>query len=421
MDVKLDEASSLSIRNPPHLAQEFYLADDDGFHTIKLKVLSMAQAPSEPSYLEGQAIEGEVTINSRKPESVKSVSISLIGTLRYSGMDDRSFLTISKTLWQHQSEGSSFVSEVVGYSNKLEGQHNWPFSFSLPEYVRLGKKLWHDVQSEQDVRLPPTTLSKSFEWDIFYTLVVEVKRVGFLSSDDTLKQSIVYTPLIREPTPFPSRLQAYKDGTPLLSPQNDPQGWKTFSPVEIEGKLEGTGKVKGTYSLAIAAPLAYSEGSLIPIYLTVESEDEGALAHFADPTAPNVTIYHRLRNTSPGVDNVGGYIVLPGNESNRPLGKAVWAKHVENKPGIKVLYGEIKLPENLRPTFIFGDVGVQYFVEAYAPTIPGFEPASHRRLFEAEVEICNSSEQAALPAAWLKRSLKLENAVLKDAQGLQLV
>ena len=67
---------------------------------------------------------------------------------------------------------------------------------------------------------------------------------------DRLKQMIVYTPLIREPAPFPVRLQAYKDGTQLLGPKDDPEGWKVFSPVKIEGKLEDSGEMKGTYTVS---------------------------------------------------------------------------------------------------------------------------------------------------------------------------
>ncbi len=55
-----------------------------------------------------------------------------------------------------------------------------------------------------------------------------------------LEQIIAYTPLIREPAPYPARLQAYKDGTPLLGPKEDSEGWKTFPPIEIDGD---TGKL----------------------------------------------------------------------------------------------------------------------------------------------------------------------------------
>jgi len=71
--------SSANINHLSRLEQQFHLEDDDGFQTVKLKVLSMASAPSFPSYLEGQAVEGEVIVNSKKPESIKSVSIAVSG------------------------------------------------------------------------------------------------------------------------------------------------------------------------------------------------------------------------------------------------------------------------------------------------------------------------------------------------------
>ncbi len=94
-------------------------------------------------------------------------------------------MTIKQTLWQHESAGNALVADVVGYPDKIEGQHVWPFSIDLPELIRLDKHQWHDVNSREDVRLPPTLLSKAFGWDVNYKLVVEVKRAGLLSVDDT--------------------------------------------------------------------------------------------------------------------------------------------------------------------------------------------------------------------------------------------
>jgi len=70
--------SSANINHLSRLEQQFHLEDDDGFQTVKLKVLSMASAPSFPSYLEGQAVEGEVIVNSKKPESIKYWQLNIV-------------------------------------------------------------------------------------------------------------------------------------------------------------------------------------------------------------------------------------------------------------------------------------------------------------------------------------------------------
>ena len=64
-----------------------------------------------------------------------------------------------------------------------------------------------------------------------------------------MRQAIGYTPVLKEPKPSPLRLQAYKDGSPIPGPTTDPDGWKTFPPVDIKGELFKTRKVAATYSV----------------------------------------------------------------------------------------------------------------------------------------------------------------------------
>jgi len=140
---------------------------------------------------------------------------------------------------------------------------------------------------------------------------------------------------------------------------------------------------------------------LIPFYLTVESDDQEALALLAKPNAPDVTIYHRVQSTLPGVENVGGSLILPGDETNRPLSKVVWS-NIDTSPSRIVLYGEMKLPETLRPGFAFGDLEVKYFVESYAPSISEFKPKSSHKLFQTEVQICSVHYGEPRPRSYLK-------------------
>ncbi len=106
-----------------------------------------------------------------------------------------------------------------------------------------------------------------------------------------------------------------------------------------------------------------------------------------------------------------------------PLSKAIWSAPIESEtgPGKKVLYGEMRLPENLRPGFMFADFEVKvrdcdafkrfwgfinfdfkYFIEAYAPSIPGFKPANKHRLFQTEVQICSMHYGGPRPKSYLR-------------------
>ncbi len=107
--------------------------------------------------------------------------------------------------------------------------------------------------------------------------------------------------------------------------------------------------------------LVYAAGTLVPFFLTVESDDEQALGLLTDHSAPDVSIRRKIKSV-PGVGDAGGSLVLPGAEDERPIAKAVWT----NPPGAhpvgstqykRVLYGEMKLPpaSTLRPSFEFGD------------------------------------------------------------------
>ncbi len=59
------------------MEREFSLTNDKGRTFLTLKVLSSAPAPSLPTFLEGQPIGGKVILDLEKPESIKSISISV--------------------------------------------------------------------------------------------------------------------------------------------------------------------------------------------------------------------------------------------------------------------------------------------------------------------------------------------------------
>ncbi len=60
-----------------------------------------------------------------------------------------------------------------------------------------------------------------------------------------------YIPIMRPPVFPPLRLISYREGTPLLGPDIDPEGWHALAPVEIEGMLFKVRPVKVTCNVSI--------------------------------------------------------------------------------------------------------------------------------------------------------------------------
>jgi len=153
--------------------------------------------------------------------------------------------------------------------------------------------------------------------------------------------------------------------------------------------------------------LVYAAGTLVPFFLTVESDDEQALGLLTDHSAPDVSIRRKIKSV-PGVGDAGGSLVLPGAEDERPIAKVVWTNppgaHPEGSaPYKRVLYGEMKLPpaSTLRPSFEFGDFHMKYCIDMYAPLITGFVPEVKRRLFRTDVEICTKHYGEPRPRSYL--------------------
>ncbi|KLO17422.1 hypothetical protein SCHPADRAFT_937117 [Schizopora paradoxa] len=393
----------------PETEREFSLQDNKGRTFLTLIVRSTAPASSLPSFLEGQPIGGKVILDLEKPESIKSISVTVQGAARFSVLDDRPFLKVTETLYKCENDtGSRGLLESITGGEKMDaGRREFDFRIILPSETTVDKALWHDAKVNESVRLPPALSSKAWNWAFYYAISVEVKRSGLLSIDDNLKQNIGYTPLVKPPKPSALRLQAYKDKTPIPGPDADPEGWKSFPPVEIKGELFKAKNVTALYSLAIATPLIYAAGTIVHFFLTVESDDEQALALLADPSSPDVSIRRKIKSI-PGVGDTGGNLILPGSEEERPIAKVVWC----NPPGDqltgrsatqRVLYGELKLPpaSTLRPSFEFGDFHMKYCIDMFAPILTGFATDIKHRLFRTDVVICAGHYGEPSPRSYL--------------------
>lgn len=153
--------------------------------------------------------------------------------------------------------------------------------------------------------------------------------------------------------------------------------------------------------------LIYAAGTIVPFFLTVESDDEQALAILADVSAPDVSIRRKIKSV-PGVGDTGGSLILPGSEEEKPIANVVWCNAPGDQlsgsaPNGRTLYGEMKLPSasTLRPSFEFGDFHMKVWVSIYFFLAPRVDEelftVLHRHVRSADNWLRHGHQAQALP------------------------
>jgi len=163
------------------------------------------------------------------------------------GQEEEVFLTEEQTLWVPS-----------GKESKLSGKHSWPFKFVLPKEVTVKES----ETKKGSFHLPPSWTERASPAYIDYKIIVTLKR-GFMRVNQTyvcsftlffqlhitvMHFSVVsnfgYHPTTLPDLPSPLRRLAYSEGSPLIGPEGDPEGWKVLPQVKIRGTLFGTKEVE---------------------------------------------------------------------------------------------------------------------------------------------------------------------------------
>jgi len=186
-----------------------------------------------------------------------------------------------------------------------------------------------------------------------------------------------YIPVIRPPTLPPLRRLAYEEGTPLLGPKVDPDGWNLQNSVQIEGMFFNDHFASVECRLFLAKPLTYTRGSFIPLFITLESDDKQVLELLSAPKAIAVRVRRHIRWNP---------------EAHRPLESKNWRTQVEHSQRavwwpatdysgedpperLRMLNGELHLKPAMEPTFEIGNFKIDYSVVLFQFVAPGL-PAS---------------------------------------------
>ncbi|PPQ92237.1 hypothetical protein CVT25_008919 [Psilocybe cyanescens] len=358
-----------------------------------------------PTFLQDSPVKGRVHLSLDKPDVIQSVVLSIRGEYITGANPDQQliFLELSHPLWS-QADGdprssnnvseetsssprSHVASSSVRFSGKLEGEYTWPFSITLPKEVNVpcgkGKQL-------QTFTLPQTFNERHAKGSINYEMSLRINR-GRFQSDHRIPAKFGYIPISRPPPFPPLRRVSYQEGTTLLGPTIDPEGWYSDNPVTIKGTLFNN------RTIHIVCTLCYTRGSLIPLCIRLESDDYQALDLLSTPKAIVVSLKRRIKYQS-DPERFLGSLVKDTIDYSQP---AVWwpsSEGIEDNVGrFRFLNGELHLKVDMKPTSGIGDFAIEYSVVLFPFKTVGFEPSIDEVLLEYPVGIVTSFSHGPRP------------------------
>ncbi|TDL20412.1 hypothetical protein BD410DRAFT_370315 [Rickenella mellea] len=370
----------------------------------RLILMVDSRGPSEeslPIFFEGETITGSVELHLDKAErNLTHVELFINGHVGKIDppLESKPIFEHAETLWDSSlgdpRETAAGQSSQSSKPHTLLGRYTWSFSFAIPRHFEASKIV--RSRTSQTHKLPPS-LSEGAGF-VSYAIGTKIKRKTTLNPIQKwlfffryrltnphdiiihrLSTFFVYAPR-SEPASFsPLRQAAYRENTPLLGPENDPQGWKVFPSVVMSGRydLHEFFDVNLRCTLALANPLSYTSGTVIPLAMMLESVDEKILgsSFISRPYFPKIKFYRKIR----GEGSTEDYILATWSILEDP-------QHTPS-PLKRMLYGEIKLPQDLTPSFDLGNVFVKYVVEMFTSTTRGYTTEKEGVRFRTNVQI----------------------------------
>ncbi|KDR78970.1 hypothetical protein GALMADRAFT_154856 [Galerina marginata CBS 339.88] len=367
-----------------------------------------------PTFLQDTPIKGSVSLSLDKPDTIQSVVLLIQGQFLTGASPDQqlNFLNLTCSLWSPSSgeprndlaandssappinNSSRAVGAATRFTGKLHGEYSWPFSIPLPKEVVLpsGKE-----KEQKSFTLPQTFNERHARGSINYEMSVRISR-GKLQSDYRIFARFGYIPISRPP-PLPNlRRLSYQEGTLLLGPTIDPEGWYSEDSVTIQGSVFNNRTVQIGCTLCLAKPLCYTRGSLIPLFLRLESDDQQSLDLLSAPKAISVALKRRIRYHFNPSKALGMYHLRDTIDYSQP---AVWWPSTEGSEEplgrFRFLNGELHLQPDMKPTSAMGDFRMEYNVVFFPFDTTGFEPSDNGALLEYPIDIVTSFAHGPRP------------------------
>ncbi|KAI0067292.1 hypothetical protein BV25DRAFT_1911946 [Artomyces pyxidatus] len=232
---------------------------------------------------------------------------------------------------------------------------------------------------------------------IDYKLFVTVRRSRF-AVNSTVSTNFVYLPhSIAEP-PSALREVAYREGSAIIGPDDDPEGWQVLSTADIKGRMFATKSVSVQCILAIASPLSFAINTPIPLFLTLSGNDEVAVALLSEPSAVVVRLVRTLVVGDSTISRSGSLL-------DETVGRAVFwpASGSGPTPNVKKLAGELHVRRRSTLSFSFEDLAVRYNVSLYPSQAPGFaaEASPHQALVSHEIRVTLRNSPGVTPRSFV--------------------
>ncbi|KAI0761342.1 hypothetical protein BD413DRAFT_647290 [Trametes elegans] len=364
--------STTGSRTARPLAERVYhLTSSNGTPWLTLTMSCRTPAPNSlPLFRQDEAIQGSVILSLEKSEPIISVFVELKGQIASSTTDVRNFVRVPQALWICPRQAG------VTSAGKITGLHKWPFSLRFPTHCEL-KAPDGTVQSYP---LPASFSERLARVHIQYQVIVTVHRSRF-RMDSTLSTVVGYCPIIRPDAPSPLRQIAYLEGTPLIGPDGDPDGWKRLEPLRIHGSLFSTRDVEASCTVRLhAMRVCYTRGSVIPCLMTIQAADPHALDLLSAPRSPLVRLLRRISTQEAPTAGSVSRRKLPRIEFQstvQEMATAVWWPEPGDSPKSpqkRTLHGEIHLAPGLTPSCSLGKFELSYSVAVYPPRAVAFTP-----------------------------------------------
>ncbi|KAL1949605.1 hypothetical protein VTO73DRAFT_8486 [Trametes versicolor] len=384
------ELPGYAARAPNTMEHRYQLDDSKGRPWLWLAVKSRSKdAKQLPLFFEHDTISGTVEVDLDKAEGSKGVLISITAGVTAVGQEEIKFLDVSSDLWDAKSAPS-----------KLKGKQSWPFTLTLPAECSILERS-KGKQPEQFYPLPPTFSERASPAYIDYKLVVTVRKSAF-RVNQTLATTFVYMPITRAEPPSPLRQLAYREGSALIGPEGDPDGWKVLPSVTIAGTIFGARQVELQCTVAVSTPLTYALGSHIPLLVTLSGSDEQALDLLSTPSAVRM---HLVRVRSVGSHATQEDAVGRSNNVFRDsVGTAFFWPSDEGAPraGTRVLNGELEIKKALKLGFVFPRFSLRYMLVLLPFQAPGFSPASPagEALLSERVSVASANAPGVVPRSY---------------------
>ncbi|KAK7436992.1 hypothetical protein VKT23_006722 [Stygiomarasmius scandens] len=397
-------ASSIFSVDPQRFEHAFHL-ERKGHKWLTLYVRSRSRNATEPPvFLEGDEISGRVELDLDKVENIKGITVAVQGGTTAVGQEELLFLDIAQPIWTPDPRRKS--------SDKLEGQHSWNFSITLPRQVVVSQLSGSGSESGSRSRsqsssasgpptfnLPPNFSERASPAYIDYKLVVTVKR-GTFKANQILSPYFAYVPRTT-PEPF-SRLRqrAYRTNTGLVGPDGDPEGWKVIGPILIRGTLFNVRKVEVQCTLAIGAPLSYPVKSPIPFFISLTSRDsdDQALDVLSAPSAIKLFLVRSMATGSDAIIDDDSVKRRSNNFFKEGVGQAIFWPSSEGSMGMRQLQGELEIKQGLKPSFVFPRLSIRYTLDLLPFEAPGFVSSSGDKEYLHSERIAITTQPASGPA-----------------------